>query len=46
MRLEGHQDDFPPPSDSSIDTFNDIPPGLKVLDFSEGINPYEFLGLP
>lgn len=24
----------------------DIPPGIEVLDYSEGINPYEFLDLP
>ena len=31
---------------SKINSENDIPSHLKVLDFSEGIDPYEYLDLP
>ena len=42
--IDGHPDDIDRLEGAR--TENDIPSDLKVLDMSEGINPYQFLNLP
>ena len=42
--IDGHPDDIKRLIDA--ETESDIPSDMKVLDISEGIDPYEFLGLP
>jgi hypothetical protein len=48
--VDGHPDDIEAlrarRSDETGLLESDIPPGIKVLDISEGINPYTFLDLP
>ena len=42
--IDGHPDDLKRLTDAN--TESDIPSDIKVLDISEGIDPYEFLDLP